>query len=97
MDGLYQDIVEIPSDEVWETRTSPTFFTVKNHSELALMRFWRGTGPKSGWAINGPGDWTMRQKGHVLMVSYPAMKAAVAGRVLSTVGVSYRPMNRMGG
>jgi hypothetical protein len=43
MDGLYQDIVEIPSDEVWETRTSPTFFTVKNHSELALMRFWRGT------------------------------------------------------
>src|ERR1039457_133844 len=44
MDGLYQDIVEIPSDEVWETRTSPTFFTVKNHSELALMGFWRGTG-----------------------------------------------------
>ena len=184
MDRLYQDIVEIPSDEVWETRTSPTFFTVKNHSELALMRFWRGTGvtifgiddfeavagrddplifepsdfyyrgikpeeanawllniyafpigvvppvrfkngsavlevaleglnppwvsvlelkvvhlpaekvflglllnrfkfsggPKSGWAINGPGDWTMQQKGHVLMASYPAMKAAVAGR-----------------
>ena len=47
---------------------------------LLLNRFKFSGGPKSGWAINGPGDWTMQQKGHVLMASYPAMKAAVAGR-----------------
>lgn len=25
----------------------------------------------SGWVINGPGDWSVKQAGHVLMASYP--------------------------
>jgi hypothetical protein len=36
--------------------------------------------PKSGWAISGPGDWTLQQKGYVLMGSYPAIEDAVWGR-----------------
>jgi hypothetical protein len=47
---------------------------------LMVNHFKSSSRPKSGWSINGPGDWTMEQKGHVLMASYPAMKAAVRGR-----------------
>lgn len=36
--------------------------------------------PKSGWSMNGPGDWTMQQKGHVLMGSYPRTDYSVAGQ-----------------
>jgi hypothetical protein len=36
--------------------------------------------PKSGWMLNGPGDWTMQQKGHVLMGSYPRTDAQGKGR-----------------
>jgi hypothetical protein len=35
---------------------------------------------KSGWSISGPGDWTMQQKGHVLMASYPALRGALGAR-----------------
>jgi hypothetical protein len=47
---------------------------------LLLNHFKASGGPKSGWSINGPGDWTMQQKGHVLMGSYPATKTQVGGR-----------------
>jgi hypothetical protein len=47
---------------------------------LILNRIKSSGGPKSGWYINGPGDWTMQQKGHVLMGSYPATITAVRGR-----------------
>jgi hypothetical protein len=47
---------------------------------LLLNHYKTSEGPKSGWMINGPGDWTLQQKGHVLMGSYPAMKAAGGGR-----------------
>ncbi|MDR3715887.1 MAG: hypothetical protein P4L51_24000 [Puia sp.] len=47
---------------------------------LLLNHFKTSGSPKSGWSISGPGDWNMQQKGHVLMASYPAMKAAIKGR-----------------
>jgi hypothetical protein len=36
--------------------------------------------PQSGWSLNGPGDWNMQQKGHVLMGSYPRTDHFVAKR-----------------
>lgn len=47
---------------------------------LMVNHFKSSEHPKSGWSINGPGDWTMQQKGHVLMGSYPAKGTAMGGR-----------------
>jgi len=47
---------------------------------LLLNHFKNEGRPKSGWSINGPGDWTMQKPGHVLMASYPALRVATMGR-----------------
>jgi hypothetical protein len=35
--------------------------------------------PASGWTLNGPGDWTIERKGHVLMGVYPAEGLEIHG------------------
>lgn len=74
LEGLYGPWVSVVELKVVHLPVEKVFLG------LMVNHFKSSGRPKSGWSISGPGDWTMQQKGHVLMASYPAMKVAIGGR-----------------